>query len=120
MFNYVVLSPLTLFCDGSERLDQFTSRCLSYIAVLWSVLMIILPINYTITLNKRLHRILSIFFSFVFSFVIFLCFLYSQLFMLVYVVYHQYIQNIKVIIKLHSITKWVVRSIHIHILRRKL
>ena len=120
MFNYVIRSPLTLFCDGSERLDQFTSRCLSYIAVLWSVLMIILPINYTITLNKRLHRILSIFFSFVFSFVIFLCFLYSQLFMLVYVVYHQYIQNIKVIIKLDSITKLVVRSIHVHILRRKL
>ena len=68
MFNYVVNSPLTLFCDGSERLDQFTSRCLSYIAVLWSVLMIILPINYTITLNKRFASHLVDIFLFCFLF----------------------------------------------------
>ena len=68
MFNYVVLSPLTLFCDGLERLEQFTSRCLSYIAVLWSVLMIILPINYTITLNKRFASHLVDIFLFCFLF----------------------------------------------------
>ena len=120
MFNYVVLSPLTLFCDGLERLEQFTSRCLSYIAVLWSVLMIILPINYTITLNKRFASHLVDIFLFCFLFCYILWFLYSTLFVLFYVVYHQYIQKIKVILTLHSITKLVVCSMHVHISSIKL
>ena len=120
MFNYVVLSPLTLFCDGLERLEQFTSRCLSYIAVLWSVLMIILPINYTITLNKRFASHLVDIFLFCFLF----CYIFVVSLFYIICVILCCLSSIhpkkKVILTRHSITKLVICSMHVHISSTKL